>query len=53
MWTNFIKHIDIQPCNVHILNGNAPNLDKECEEYEEKIVKAGGINLFIGGQAYD
>lgn len=49
MWNNFFKHIDIQPINVHIPNGNAPNLDEECDNYEKKIFEAGGIHLFIGG----
>lgn len=49
MWNNFFKHIDIQPKNVHILNGNAVDLEKECEDYEKKILEAGGIHLFIGG----
>lgn len=49
MWNNFFKHIDIQPSNVHILNGNAADLDAECENYEKKIAEAGGIHLFIGG----
>ncbi|XP_072040982.1 glucosamine-6-phosphate deaminase 1-like [Amphiura filiformis] len=49
MWDNLFKHIDILPENVHILDGNATDLDKECREYEEKITAAGGIELFIGG----
>lgn len=49
MWNNFFKHIDILPENVHILDGNTADLTKECEEYEEKISKAGGIDLFVGG----
>lgn len=49
MWDNLFSHIDIPKENVNILNGNAPDLEKECEEYEEKIKKAGGINLFLGG----
>lgn len=49
MWNNFFKHIDIKKENVNILNGNAKNLELECFEYEEKIKKAGGINLFLGG----
>lgn len=52
MWNNFFKHIDIQPKNVHILNGNAVDLEKECEDYEKKILEAGGIHLFIGGDVY-
>lgn len=49
MWTNFFSHIDIKKENVHILNGNAPDLVKECEDYEKAIEDAGGIDLFMGG----
>ena len=49
MWQNFFQHIDIDPVNVHILDGNATDLQKECDEYEQKIKDAGGIHLFIGG----
>ncbi len=49
MWNNFFSHIDIEKGNVNILNGNAGDLEKECEEYEGKILKAGGIDLFVGG----
>lgn len=49
MWHNFFKHIDIDPANVHILDGNAPNLLDECKSFEKKIKEAGGVELFIGG----
>lgn len=49
MWTNFFNHVDIKKENVNILNGNAKDLEKECGQYEEKIKKAGGIHLFLGG----
>jgi len=49
MWNNFFSHIDIKAENVHILNGNAPDLKAECEAYEEAIRQAGGIDLFMGG----
>ncbi len=49
MWNNFFSHIDIPKSNVNILNGNAADLKAECERYEEKIRKLGGINLFVGG----
>lgn len=49
MWENFFKHIDIDPKNAHILDGNAEDLVAECDSYEEKITQAGGIDLFIGG----
>ncbi len=49
MWSNFFSHIDIDPNNVHILNGNAEDMDEECLQYEAKIEEVGGIDLFIGG----
>ncbi|XP_005093159.1 glucosamine-6-phosphate isomerase 1 [Aplysia californica] len=49
MWDNFFKHIDIEPSNAHILDGNAADLEKECDNYEKMIKEAGGIRLFIGG----
>ena len=45
----FLQHIDIDPENVHILDGNAPDKLAECAEFERKITEAGGIELFIGG----
>ena len=33
MWNTFFNHVDINPDNVNILNGNAPDLQKECDEY--------------------
>ena len=53
MWNNFFNHIDINPKNVHILNGNAPDLLAECAHYEEMIAEAGGIDLFLGGIGED
>ena len=53
MWDNFFNHIDIQPGNVNILNGNAPNLEAECDAYENKIKALGGIHLFLGGIGAD
>lgn len=49
MWNNFFKHIDIDPKNAHVLDGNAPDLNAECESFERLIKEAGGVHLFIGG----
>ena len=49
MYTNFFNHIDIPKGNIHILNGNAPDLVEECRSYEEKIKQLGGVELFLGG----
>ena len=53
MWNNFFSHVDINPANVHILNGNATDLMAECQAYEETIAEAGGIDLFMGGVGED
>lgn len=49
MATNLFNHIDCPKENIHILNGNAEDLEAECRHYEEMIAEAGGIDLFIGG----
>ena len=49
MWKNFFNHIDIKKENVHILNGNATDLEAECANYEKQIAEIGGIDLFMGG----
>jgi glucosamine-6-phosphate deaminase len=49
MWHHLFSHIDIPAENVNILNGNAADLERECNMYEEKILKIGGIDLFLGG----
>jgi glucosamine-6-phosphate deaminase len=53
MWENFFSKIDILPQNVNILNGNALDLNNECERYENKIKTIGGIDLFLGGVGSD
>ncbi|MBS9783205.1 MAG: glucosamine-6-phosphate deaminase [Pasteurella sp.] len=53
MFENFFKHIDINPDNVHILDGMAEDVDAECERYEEKIRSYGKIHLFMGGVGVD
>ncbi|KAG5998702.1 Glucosamine-6-phosphate isomerase 1 [Claviceps pusilla] len=53
MWKNFFSHVNVHPSNVHILNGNAPNLEAECIAYEDAIKSAGGIDLFLAGIGED
>ncbi|CAB1331036.1 unnamed protein product [Coregonus sp. 'balchen'] len=50
MWNNFFKHIDIDPANANILDGNITDLEAECEAFEKKIAQAGGIDLFVGAK---
>ena len=49
MHHHLFAHIDIDPKNAHLLDGNAEDLEAECEKYEEEILKVGGIELFLGG----
>ena len=49
MKKNLFDHIDCPAENIHILNGNAEDLQAECDHYEDMIREAGGIDLFIGG----
>lgn len=38
MHRNFFDHVDIPAENINLLNGNAPDIDAECRQYEEKSV---------------
>jgi len=49
MYKHFFSHVNIHPSNINILDGNAPDLEAECVEYEAKIKRVGGIDLFLGG----
>lgn len=49
MAKHFFDHVDCPPENIHILDGNATDLEAECAAYEREIDAAGGIDLFIGG----
>ncbi len=45
----FFNHINIEKHNTHIPNGIAKDIIKECQEYEQKIIDAGGIDVQILG----
>lgn len=49
MYKHFFSHVDLDPLNVNLLDGNASDLEAECLAYEEKIARVGGIELFLGG----
>lgn len=50
---NFFDHVNIKKENIHILDGTAKDLVKECEAFEDAIKEAGGIDLFLGGTGND
>lgn len=49
MARNLFDHIQIKKEQINSLNGNTENLEKECQDYEQKIKNLGGIDLFLGG----
>lgn len=53
MQRHLFAHVDIPQDNINFLNGNADDLDAECQRYEEAIKGYGGIELFMGGVGHD
>ncbi|HRD57693.1 MAG TPA: glucosamine-6-phosphate deaminase [Ferruginibacter sp.] len=51
MQENLFNHIDIEPANCNIPNGqvSVENIKQHCEEYEAKIKNAGGIDFQLLG----
>lgn len=49
----FFSMVDVPAENIHILNGNASDLQKECEDYEKAIAATDGFDLFFGGVGED
>jgi glucosamine-6-phosphate deaminase len=48
---NLFDHVDINPKNIHIPNGEIPkeSIKESCRQYEKMIEEAGGIDLQILG----
>lgn len=53
MHENLFNHVDMDPANIHLLNGVADDLERECAEYEAKIAAVGGVELFLAGLGTD
>ena len=53
MQRHLFDHVDLNKKSIHIPDGNAQDLMKECENYEAKINSYGGIELFMGGMGAD
>ena len=51
MWENLFSHVDIDPLNVHMLDGtlDRAGVDEACSEYEAAIVAVGGIDFQLLG----
>jgi glucosamine-6-phosphate deaminase len=53
MWENLFKHININPENVYIPQGNMKDPEQFCIWYEKQIEKASGIDLQVLGIGSD
>lgn len=53
MFQNFFSQIDLPPEQIHLLDGNAPDLAAECQRYEAQMQALGGVDLWIGGVGED
>ena len=53
MYQHLFDHVDIPRENIHIPDGNAPDLKTACEAYEKAIAAVGGVDLFLGGVGED
>ena len=46
---HLFRHVNIDPRNTHLPNGQAPDLDAECRSYEAAMARFGGIDLQLLG----
>ena len=46
---HLFQHVNVEPRNTYLPNGEAPDLDAECRNYEAAIAKFGGIDLQLLG----
>ena len=53
MWENLFNHININPENVYVPQGNTDDPEVFSDWYEEQIEKAGGIDLQVLGIGRD
>ncbi len=49
MHKQLFDSLDIKEENVHFLDGNASDTEKECERYDAEIINGGGIDLQLLG----
>jgi glucosamine-6-phosphate deaminase len=55
MWDNLFKHVNVNPANVYVPQGNTEDPEEFSAWYEKQIAKAGGIDfqiLGIGGDGH-
>ncbi|MFW6023097.1 MAG: glucosamine-6-phosphate deaminase [Halanaerobiaceae bacterium] len=49
MNNEFFSHVDIKESNIFIPDGTVDDINKECNNYERKIMRSGGIDLQVLG----
>lgn len=53
MARHLFSQVDIPSTQVHLPDGNAADVEAECQRYEDQITAYGGIELLIGGVGED
>ncbi len=53
MHENLFDHINIAPDRVHVPDGMTGDVPRFCEDYEQKIIESGGIDLQVLGIGTD
>jgi glucosamine-6-phosphate deaminase len=49
MAEHLYRHVDLDPANIHIPDGMAPDPEAECRRYEEALRQAGHLDLVLLG----
>lgn len=49
MQKHFLRYVDVNPNNVYYPDGLAKDIDAMCEEYSEKMLAMGGLDIAITG----
>jgi glucosamine-6-phosphate deaminase len=49
MWEHLFRHVNVLPRRTQFLDGQAKDLEAECARFEDRILRAGGIDLQILG----
>lgn len=50
---NLFRHINIDPANTHIPNGENPDAEEECSNYDKLVRSLGGVDLQLLGLGHN
>lgn len=51
LWWSTLRHLDFQPQNAFLPDGNAQSIHQECERFE-RVLRENPMDLCIGGLAW-